>query len=488
VTSVTIIGAGFSGIGMAARLVQDGHRDVVVLERGQDVGGVWRDNTYPGAACDVASHLYSFSFAPEGRWTRRFAPQGEIHAYLRRVAEDHGVLPLVRFGVEVQKAVYDEGLRRWDLQLSDGTTHSTDVLVAACGQLSRPAYPQVEGLGEFAGTTFHSAQWDHSCDLTGKRVVVLGTGASAIQFVPEIAKQAAHVTVLQRSAPYVIPKPDRPYSARAQRVLAQHPLVLKADRARTFLGNEARSLGFNTAPKLLVGHQALFRRQLKQQVADPALRAKLTPDYPIGCKRILISNDWYPALMRPDVDLVTEPVAKVEAGGVRTADGVLHEADVLILGTGFAATELLLPMEVVGRGGQTMREAWKDGAEAYLGTAVAGFPNLFLLYGPNTNLGHNSIILMLESQFEWVRQAVRKVRPGGSLEVRADVQRTYNAWLQKRLKHTVFAGGCTSWYLTKDGRNTQNWPGTTVAFRLRTRRLQEEDVIVEHPKPALVRA
>lgn len=485
---MTIIGAGFSGIGLAARLLQDGQRDVTVLERGQDVGGVWRDNTYPGAACDVASHLYSFSFAPEGRWTRRFAPQPEIHAYLQRVAADFGVLPLVRFGVEVTRAVYDEERRGWDLELSDGTTRSTDVLVAACGQLSQPSYPQVEGLGDFAGTMFHSARWDHGCDLTGKRVVVLGTGASAIQFVPEVAKQAAHVTVLQRSAPYVIPKPDRPYSPRAQQVLARHPLVLKADRARTFVGNEARSLGFNTAPKLLAGHQALFRRLLKQQVPDPALRAKLTPDYPIGCKRILISNDWYPALMQPHVDLVTEPVTRVEAAGVRTADGVLHEADVLVLGTGFAATELLLPMQVVGRGGQTLQQAWQHGAEAYLGSAVSGFPNLFLLYGPNTNLGHNSIILMLESQFAWIRQAVQRIRPGGSLEVRADVQRAYNAWLQSRLKHTVFAGGCTSWYLTADGRNTQNWPGTTVAFRLRTRRLKEQDVTVELPRPALVRS
>ncbi|MGZ6793758.1 MAG: flavin-containing monooxygenase [Mycobacteriales bacterium] len=487
-TRVTIIGAGFSGIGLAAQLLMDGVTDLTVLERGEDVGGVWRDNTYPGAACDVVSHLYSFSFAPEGRWSRRFAPQPEIHAYLRRVAEDFGVLPHVRFGTEVARAVYDEDRRCWDLELADGSTHETDVLVAACGQLSRPSYPRVPGVGEFAGPAFHSAEWDHDVDLTGKRVVVVGTGASAIQFVPEVAKRAAHVTVLQRSAPYVIPKPDRPYGPRAQRVLAEHPAVLKADRLRAFVGNEARSLGFNTAPKLLAGHQALFARLLRKQVADPELRAKLMPDYPIGCKRILISNDWYPALGLPHVDLVTSPVARVLPTGVQTEDGAVHEADVVIYGTGFAATELLLPMQVVGRGGRTMSEAWRDGAEAYLGTAVSGFPNLFLLYGPNTNLGHNSIILMLESQFAWVRQAVRRIRPGGSLEVREDVQRAFNSWLQTRLKHTVFAGGCTSWYLTADGRNTQNWPGTTVAFRLRTRRLKESDVTVELPRPALVRS
>jgi cation diffusion facilitator CzcD-associated flavoprotein CzcO len=484
---VTIIGTGFSGIGMAVRLKAAGFEDLTILERAHEVGGVWRDNTYPGAACDVPSHLYSFSFAPDGRWSRRFAPQAEIKAYLQRVAEEHDVLRHVRFGTDVVRSTYDEERRVWQLELGSGEVLETDVLIAACGQLSRPSYPDVPGLADFAGTRFHSAQWDHSADLAGKRVVVLGTGASAIQFVPEVVKQASHVTLLQRSAPYVLHKPDRAYGARSQAVLARQPAVLKADRARVFVANELRSLGFNTEPRLLKGHQLAFRAQLRRDVPDLALRAKLTPTDPMGCKRILQSNDWYPALTQSHVNVVTEQVVRVLPEGVETADGVLHEADVLILGTGFTATELLLPMEVVGPSG-TLQQAWSHGAEAFLGSAVAGFPNLFLMYGPNTNLGHNSIILMLESQIAWITQAVQAVTPGGSIEVRAAVQAQYNAWLQRKLGGTVFAGGCTSWYLTKEGRNTQNWPGTTLAFRRRTRRLAPGDVLVKAPRPARVLA
>ncbi len=468
-TRVTIIGAGFSGIGLAVKLLEQGI-EPVILERGSDVGGVWRDNTYPGAACDVPSHLYSFSFAPFGGWSRRFAPQPEIHAYLRRVAEDFGVLPLVRFGSDVRKAEYADG--GWTLQLADGSLHETDVLVAACGQLSRPSIPS--GLEGFAGRQFHSAQWDHSWDPRGKRVVVLGTGASAIQFVPQIVKQAAHVTVLQRSAPYVIAKPDRPYTRPFRRPR------LRADRLRLYAQHEARSLGFNTEPRLLKAAEWSFARYLRRQVTDPALRAKLTPTDPIGCKRVLQSNDWYPALTQSHVSVITTPFVGVEARGVVTADGVLHAADTLILGTGFTATELLVPMEVRGPHG-TLSEAWADGAEGYLGSAVAGFPNFFTMYGPNTNLGHNSIILMLESQFAWITQAIAQVPMGGSVEVRPEVQAAYNTWLQRRLGSTVFAGGCRSWYLTASGRNTQNWPGTTAAFRWRTRTLDLADLHVSAP-------
>lgn len=472
---------------MAAQLKRAGHDDLVLFERSQDLGGVWRDNTYPGAACDVPSHLYSFSFDPEGRWSKRFAEQPEIHAYLQRVARDFDVLRHVRFGTEVERAVWDDARRVWRLHLPAGEVHEADVVVAACGQLSRPAYPDVPGLEDFAGTSFHSAQWDHGHDLAGERVVVLGTGASAIQFVPEVAKRAAHVTVLQRTAPYVLGKPDRDYGPRTKELLRRHPLVLKADRFRTFVANESRSLGFNTDPRLMKAFELRFQKFLREQVPDPELRARLTPDYPMGCKRILQSNDWYAALRRPNVSVVTEPVVRVRPEGVETADGQVHEADTLVLGTGFTATELLAPMEVVGRE-QTLSQAWAHGAEAYLGSAVAGFPNLFLLYGPNTNLGHNSIILMLESQFRWVLQAVELVRRGGSVEVREQAQRDFNTWLQKRLTRTVFASGCRSWYLTADGRNTQNWPGSTLEFRLRTRRLRLRDVIVRAPRPSVVTA
>ena len=473
-TRIAIIGSGFGGIGAAVQLLQDGERDLVVFERADDVGGVWRDNTYPGAACDVPSHLYSFSWAPDGRWSRRFAVRAEIHDYLRRVAAEHGVLPYVRLGTEVRSADWDGA--HWQLRLGDGSVHEADVVIAACGQLSRPSRPDVPGLDTFAGRLFHSAEWDHDHDLTGRRVAVLGTGASAIQFVPEIVPQVAALTVFQRSAPYVIPKPDRAYGAATRALLEKAPAVLTADRLRTYLWCEARSLGFNTEPRLMRLLEVKFRRHLRRQVPDPVLRATLTPTDPMGCKRILQSNDWYPALVQPHVQVVTEAVTRVVPEGVVTADGRVHQVDTLVLGTGFAATELLVPMQVTGRDGLTLAEAWRDGAEAHLGTSVAGFPNLFLLYGPNTNLGHNSIILMLESQIAYVADALRQLRAGAAaLEVRREVMRAYNDALQQRLSGTVFAGGCRSWYLTATGRNTQNWPGTAAGFRRRTRRVRLAD-------------
>ncbi len=473
---IAIIGTGFSGLGLAARLLQEGHDELVLFERTADVGGVWRDNAYPGAACDVPSHLYSFSFAPAGDWSRRFAEQPEIHRYLQRIAREFGVLPHVRFRTEVLAASWDGSA--WQLDLSDGSRHEADVLVAACGQLSRPAVPDVPGLAEFAGTVFHSAHWDHGHDLTGARVAVLGTGASAIQFVPEIAPLTAALTVFQRSAPYVLPKPDRAYGARTKTLLDKAPAVLTADRFRTFVSNEARSLGFNTEPRLMKAFALRFARHLRRHVADPELRARLTPDYPIGCKRILQSNTWYPALCLPHVEVVTEAIAQVRPEGVVTADGRTFDVDTIVLGTGFAATELLMPMEITGRDGLRLSDAWSDGAEAHLGTTVAGFPNLFLLYGPNTNLGHNSIVLMLESQFALVVDALRALPTGGTLEVTPQAMAASNAWLQKRLGGTVFAGGCRSWYLTASGRNTQNWPGTTLDFRRRTRRLRRADYVI----------
>ena len=479
-TRVAIVGTGFGGIGAAIRLKQAGVEDLVLFERTHDLGGVWRDNTYPGAACDVPSHLYSFSFAPEGEWSRRFAPQSEIHAYLRRVAADFDVVRHVRFSTEVLAADFDEPTATWRLRLSDGSVHECDAVVAACGQLSRPAVPHLPGLETFAGTVFHSAHWDHAHDLTGRRVAVVGTGASAIQFVPEIAPKVAAMSVFQRSAPYVLHKPDREYGERTRALLRRSPWLLRADRLRTYVVNEARSLGFNTEPRLMKGHELRFRRHLAKQVPDPVLRRALRPTDPIGCKRILQSNDWYPALTQPHVKLVTAAISRVRPDGIETVDGVLHAADTLILGTGFTATELLAPMQVTGRGGRRLTDAWSRGAEAYLGTTVSGFPNLFLLYGPNTNLGHNSIVLMLESQIRYVVQAVQHLRSfGGAMEVRADVQAAYNDWLQTRLRGTVFAGGCRSWYLTADGRNTQNWPGSTLDFRRRTRRLRLADYVLQ---------
>lgn len=471
-TSVAIIGSGFGGVAAAVRLLQAGVRDLVLFERGDDVGGVWRANTYPGAACDIPSHLYSFSFAPKADWSRRFAPQAEIHAYLRDVARDFGVLPHIRFGTEVLAATFDEAAGRWRLELSDDTVREADAVIAACGQLSRPARPAVPGLEDFRGALFHSAEWDHEHDLTGKRVAVLGTGASAIQFVPRIAARTARLTVFQRSAPYVLPKRDRPYSRQTKAVYARMPGALRASRWANYWNNEVRTLGFNTEPRLLAGHLLRYRRHLRRAVADPALRARLTPADPMGCKRVLISSDWYPALQLPQVELCTDRVVRVRAHSVVTADGTEREIDTLVLGTGFAATDFLVPMRVTGRGGIDLHEQWAGGASAYLGTAVPGFPSFFTLYGPNTNLGHNSILFMIESQVGWVVQAVQQLQRGTAwIDVRPEAARAFDDWVQARTRRTVFAGGCTSWYLTAGGRNTQNWPASTLTFRRRLRRL-----------------
>jgi cation diffusion facilitator CzcD-associated flavoprotein CzcO len=476
-TRVAIVGTGFGGIAAAVRLRQAGIDDVVLFEKSDDVGGVWRENTYPGAACDVMSHLYSLSFAPKADWSRRFAPQAEIHAYLRDVARDFGLLPLIRFSTEVLDAAFDEQANVWRLSLAGGAEHETDVLITATGQLSRPSRPDVPGLDRFRGTMFHSAEWDHGHDLTGERVAVLGTGASAIQFVPEIAPRTATLTLFQRSAPYVLPKPDGPYDEAERRRYARVPGLLRLSRERIYVTNELRSLGFNTDPRLLAGHRARYRKHLEREVPDPALRRKLTPTDPMGCKRILMSNDWYPALQLPQVEVVTDGIREVREHSIVTADGTEREVDTIVLGTGFAATEFLAPMRITGRGGLDLHEQWKDGASAYLGTVVPGFPNLFVLYGPNTNLGHNSILVMVEAQVGWVVQAVRALAEGraGRLEIRPDVAEAFDRWVQERLGHTVFAGGCHSWYLTESGRNTQNWPASTLTFRRRLRRLRLEE-------------
>lgn len=476
-TRVAIVGTGFGGLAAAVRLKEAGIEDLVLFEKSTDVGGVWRENTYPGAACDVASHLYSLSFAPKADWSRRFAPQAEIHQYLRDVARDFDVLRHIRFGTEVLAAAFDEAGGTWRLTLSGGDEYEADVLITATGQLSRPSTPDIPGLDRFRGTMFHSAQWKHDHDLTGERVAVLGTGASAIQFVPEIAPRAARLTLFQRSAPYVLPKPDGPYDEGERRRYARVPGLLRLSRERIYFTNELRSLGFNTEPRLLFAHRRRYRAHLAQAVPDPALRKMLTPSDPMGCKRILMSNDWYPALQLPQVEVVTDGIREVREHSIVSADGTEREVDTIVLGTGFAATEFLAPMRITGRGGRDLHEQWRDGASAYLGTVVPGFPNLFVLYGPNTNLGHNSILVMLEAQVGWVVQAVRALQDGRRrwLEVRRDVAEAFDSWVQERVGHTVFAGGCRSWYLTASGRNTQNWPASTLTFRRRLRRLRLED-------------
>ena len=482
---VVVVGAGFGGIGMAMALEQAGMRDFLIVDQGDDLGGTWRDNTYPGAACDVPSNLYSFSFRPE-RWSRRFPPQQETLAYLHALSEEHGLGPHLRFGSGVAAAEFDERRALWNLTLDDGGTLQATAIVSAVGQLNRPALPDIAGRDDFAGPSWHSARWKHGADLTGRRVAVVGTGASAIQFVPEVAKAAAHVDVYQRSAPYVLPKPDRPYRHAEQVIFDWFPLVRKADRLRTFIYGELLTSGFVMSPKLLAAPMRLWRRQLRAQITDPHLLRKCVPDYVMGCKRVLFSNDWYPTLARPNVELVTDPIERIVPDGVVTAGGVTRPADVIIYGTGFQTLDFLAPMSVTGLAGRRLHEIWRDGAGAYLGITVSGFPNFFMLYGPSTNLGGNSIIYMLEGQIAYVLGALRALEEEGLdwLDVRPEVQKAFSAWVDAASRTSVWESGCHSWYTTASGRNTNNWPDHTFLYRHRVRRFHLASYRVMPKRPA----
>jgi cation diffusion facilitator CzcD-associated flavoprotein CzcO len=484
-TSVAIIGTGFGGLGMAIQLKKAGIDNITLFEKAGDVGGVWRENDYPGAACDVPSHLYSFSFEPHAEWSRRFAPQAEIHEYLRHCARKYNVLPHIRFNTEVLGAAFDEESATWAIELSDGTIHRADVLVTATGQLSRPVYPRIPGIDTFKGEIFHSATWNHNYELEGKKVAVIGTGASAIQFVPKVAAKAAELELFQRDAAHVIPKPDYAYPQAAVAAFRRAPALLHLSRWATYAALEPRALGFTKFPKIMNVLEWRFQRYLKKQIKDPVLRDKLTPADPIGCKRVLISNEYYQALARPNVDVVTEGIVKIEPEGLVTADGQLHEVDAIILGTGFAATDFLSPMEFTGLGGKSLNEAWRDGAEAYLGITVSGFPNFFMLYGPNTNLAHSSIVFMLESQIRYAVQGVKRLAEGGIkwLDVLPHIQGAFNATVQEKISATVWAEDCSSWYKTASGKNTNNWPGFTFAYRAATRKFGTADY---HAEPVAV--
>jgi cation diffusion facilitator CzcD-associated flavoprotein CzcO len=458
-------------------LTRAGFGSFEIFERGSNVGGVWRDNTYPGAACDVPSHLYSYSFEPHHGWSRRYSPQPEILAYLERCVAKYGFGDRVRLGAEVKTAEFDDSAGCWRLTLSTGEVAEADVLVTACGQLSRPARPDVPGLDRFAGHWFHSAEWDHEAPLGGRRVAVIGTGASAIQFVPAIAEEVGQLTVFQRSAPYVIAKRDREYRSWERWLFRHVPPIQLAHRLYVHLFFEALIPFFTRASGLMgLMSKLLFEGQFRKQVTDPDLSRRLRPKEVMGCKRILISSDWYPTLARPNVEVVTDAITEITPNGVATADGTAREADTIIFGTGFQTTRFLAPMEVRGRAGRDLNEAWQGGAHAYLGLTVAGFPNMFMLYGPNTNLGAGSIIYQLESQMHYVVDAVRVLseRPG-FIDVRPGVQDEFNDSIQSRLAGSVWNMGCSNWYVDAAGRNTNNWPGSTMEYRRRTRRLDLAD-------------
>jgi cation diffusion facilitator CzcD-associated flavoprotein CzcO len=474
---IVIIGAGFGGLGTAIELARHGFTDLTILEKADDIGGVWRDNTYPNAACDVPSNLYSWSYATNPAWGHRYSRQAEILEYMERVSRELGVRDLVRTGTEVTAAAYDDATATWRVETDTGETLTADFLVTAVGQLSRPAVPAVPGRDTFEGPAFHSARWDHDVDLTGQRVAVIGTGASAIQFVPGIQPLVSHLTVFQRSAPYVVPKPDITYSRARRGLYRRLPLTQTFGRNLTWVLSEQLNKSLTgTAPmkKLM---EAGWHALLRAQVRDPEVRAKLVPDYEFGCKRVLFSNNWYSTLAKPNVDVVTEPVVEVLPHGVRSADGTVHEVDVIIYGTGFAATEFLAPMKIQGVGGASLDDAWADGARALYGICVPGFPNLGLVYGPNTNLGGSSIINMMESQAGFIRQLVEQVRDGGSITVRPEVEERFDDEVQRRLADSVW-GGCASWYRDSVGRITTNWPGTVTEYKQRTARVESADFAI----------
>lgn len=463
---VAIIGSGFAGLGMATQLRRHGIEDFVIFERAGEVGGTWRDNTYPGCACDVKSDLYSFSFAPNPEWGHRYARQPEILEYLRRTADEFGVRPHICFHHEVERAEWDDAEGLWRIRTSGGE-YTARVLISGHGPLIEPKWPAIPGLETFSGPRFHSARWDHSVDLSGRRVAVIGTGASAIQFIPEVQRVAAQLTVFQRSAPWVMPRMDQETSERRRALFRRYPALQRLSRQWIFGVAEARFLTFSNTRVGRLAEEA-GRKHLEAQVTDPVLRVKLTPDYRLGCKRILVSDDYYPALTRPNVDVVTDLICEIRGSRILTADGTEREFDVLIGGTGFNATQPAIARVIRGRDGRSLAEVWQPHSAALHGTAVAGFPNLFMIVGPNTGLGHNSMVYMMEAQIGYILRALEELEKGHllSLEPRPEAQAAYNEILQGKLRGSVWMqGGCTSWYIDAQGRNTSLWPERAVNFR-----------------------
>jgi cation diffusion facilitator CzcD-associated flavoprotein CzcO len=466
---VVILGTGFSGLGMAIRLKQSGYEDFVVLERAADIGGTWRDNSYPGCACDIPSHLYSFSFALNPQWSRMYSPQPEIWDYLRRIAVRYDILPHIRWNSELREAVWSEDDQRWHITTAQELL-TADVLILGNGPLSEPSLPTIKGIERFEGVLFHSAQWDHDVDLTGKRVAVIGTGASAVQFVPQIQPRVGHLTLFLRTPPWILPRMDHAIPAWKHTMFRLLPLTQHFARSRIYWRQELSALGLVYRPRMLEKAVTLAQRHLERQVSDPVLRATLTPTYAMGCKRILLSDDFYPVLSRPNVEVVSERVREVREKSIVTEDGSEREIDVIICGTGFHVTDAPLPQSIHGRGDITLAERWQGGQNAYLGTTVAGFPNLFLLIGPNTGLGHNSMVYMIESQFSYILDGLRKMdqQKLQAVDVRPEVQEAFNVEIQRRMEGTVWMSGCASWYLDASGRNTTIWPGFTFEYRHRT--------------------
>jgi len=475
---LAIVGAGFGGLCLAVKLLEAGIDDFVILEKDYEVGGTWRDNTYPGAECDVQSHLYSYSFAGKPDWSQRYAGWQEIQQYILDVTQRYGLRRYVRFGQEVSGAHFDERRGSWVVGLRSGAAISARHFVLATGPLHVPQFPSIPGLERFRGKVFHSARWDHGYDLRGKRVASIGTGGSAIQYCPEIAPAVAQLHVYQRTAAWVIPRDTRRYSEGAKRRFARFPWWRKLHRARLYWTNESR-----VWPVFHAGLSRLFeshaRRFLRREVHDPALARRLEPDYRIGCKRVLVSNAWYPMFNRPNVALVTDAIREVTEHGIVTADGVERPVDCIILGTGFVTDPRMYMRDfpVTGLPGHTLAADWRAGAEAYYGVTVSGYPNMFQLLGPNSGLGHNSVIFMIECQVHYLLECLRELRTRSAawLEVDAGAQARFNERVQQALAGTVWSSGCRSWYQQADGRNFTIWPFSTWRYWYETRRVRLDD-------------
>ena len=479
-----IVGSGFSGLCIAIKMQQAG-MSYVVLEQADSVGGTWRDNTYPGAACDVPSNLYCFSFAPNPKWSRTYPQQAEIQTYMNECADVFDIRKNIQFNKAVTQARFDAHRKLWRVEVNEGVeVFEARALVMGVGGLSRPQMPTIQGIESFTGELFHTARWKHDVKLEGIRVGIIGTGASAIQIVPQIAPLVEKLVLYQRTPPWIMPKPDRPISEREQELFRALPVLQKLRRGLIYWTMELRGLGFAVDPRLNRALGALGRWWIRRQIQDPVLRAKVTPTYLAGCKRILIANDYYPALTRPNVEVITDPITEVTEHGIRTADGSHHELDAILFATGFRVSDLLTPMVIHGRNGQELNAAWREGASAYLGTTMSSFPNLFMLMGPNTGLGHNSMIFMIEAQLDYAMRYIRAVEHKGArfADVVPGAQAEFNQRLQHRLRRGVWATGCKSWYLDENGQNRTLWPGFTFEFWLRTRRLHAADYSFAAPK------
>jgi cation diffusion facilitator CzcD-associated flavoprotein CzcO len=476
---VLIVGAGFAGLGMAIHLRKAGMESFLIVEKGGEVGGTWWYNRYPGCACDIPSHLYSFSFERNPDWSRMYAGQAEILDYLKACAKGYGVAGRVRLNTPLREARWDEARGLWRAVVGNGSVIEARVLVSGMGALHVPRFPEIQGMERFRGPAFHSAEWDAGAPLAGRRVAVIGTGASAIQIVPALAPEVGRLHLFQRTPAWVLPRPDHPISDRTRRWFRRAPLLSRLFRSFIFWSLELRVGGFLKGGWQRRLGARMAHQHLESQVPDQALRAALTPHYEFGCKRVLISSDFYPALLRPNVELVTAAIAEIREHSIVTADGVERPADAIVYSTGFRVTEMLGGICVYGRGGAELHDVWRDRIAAYLGITVPGFPNFFMLLGPHTGLGHNSVVLMIEAQVGYVMSCLKLMRRRGAaaVDVKAERLKSFMDEMRARLPKTVWeSGGCKSWYQDqRTGESPAIWPGSVVEYQRRTKTASAED-------------